>query len=152
VQYRFLIEHFKCFLIQPLPTSPPHAMLMFPVVSATDRSNKPKLSLFCIYFTVFSQSNSGGSIKALLGKTSFVQKNRSMFPKVLLQWCAAVSSCAAEIGKTRLRQVRPPALSASYLCCEVMALNRYNTKPCLWTLVFVWCRDVSPSKWCWAVG
>ena len=22
-----------------------------------------------------------------------------MFPKVLLQWCAAVSSCAAEIGK-----------------------------------------------------
>ncbi|KAF3835114.1 hypothetical protein F7725_027672 [Dissostichus mawsoni] len=120
-----------------------------PYCFATDRSNKPKLSLFCIYFTVFSQSNSGGSIKALLGKTSFVQKNRSMFPKVLLQWCAAVSSCAAEIGKTRLRQVRPSALSASYLCCEVMALNRYNTKPCLWTLR---CVTIQMMLSCWVVS
>ncbi|KAJ7986474.1 hypothetical protein DPEC_G00340260 [Dallia pectoralis] len=34
-----------------------------------------------------------------LKQTDIEQKGRSMFPKVLLQWCAALSSCATEIGK-----------------------------------------------------
>lgn len=104
---------------------PPSCSSLWVHLILTDPNNpKPALlSLFCIYFTVFlPQSHSGGDSVVHLGKTSFVQKGRSMFPKVLLQWCAAISSCAAEIGKllTRLHHVRLSALSASYLCCKVM--------------------------------
>ncbi|XP_035863425.1 capping protein inhibiting regulator of actin dynamics isoform X2 [Sander lucioperca] len=65
------------------------------------------LSLFCMYFTVFSLNRNGGSDDAHLGETSFVQKGRSMFPKVLLQWCAAISSCAAEIERKRQGKFQP---------------------------------------------
>ncbi|XP_069006770.1 capping protein inhibiting regulator of actin dynamics isoform X2 [Embiotoca jacksoni] len=50
---------------------------------------------------------SGGSADARPGKTSFVQRGRSMFPKVLLQWCAAISSCAAEIERRRQGKFQP---------------------------------------------
>ncbi|XP_067368708.1 capping protein inhibiting regulator of actin dynamics isoform X2 [Channa argus] len=75
----------------------------------TDLTNPNLLSClsFCIYFTVFSQSHGGGSRYIHPGKTSFVQKSRSMFPKVLLQWCAAISSCAAEIERRRQGKFQP---------------------------------------------
>lgn len=34
-----------------------------------------------------------------LGKSGFDIKSRLMFPQIFLQWCTAVSSCAAKIGK-----------------------------------------------------
>lgn len=97
-------------------------------------TNPDLLFCHCTVFIspFFSQRHSGGSRNIHLGKTSFVQKGRSMFPKVLLQWCAAISSCAAEIGNllTQLQHVRLSALSASYLCCAIMAHSCYNSELC----------------------
>lgn len=105
----------------------------------TDLTNRILLFCLCIYSTVLSQSCSGGSGDVHLGKTSFVQKGRSMFPKVLLQWCAAFSSCAAEIGKPLHGSTTFVCLLCQQATCavRVMALSRYNAKPCYWTLVAV---------------
>ena len=107
------------------PSTPPHVTLhataMFLKMSDANRPNKPKpalLSLSCIYFhRFFSQSHSGGVV--LLGKTSFVQKGRSMFPKVLLQWCTAISSCAAQIGKLLLGSTTFVRLLCQQATCAV---------------------------------
>lgn len=134
---------FFCLKVLPHPPlfmSP--SMPCFYTMSAPDayRPNKPKPAVLSLYLfhRFLPQSHSGGSSDEHLSKTSFVQKGRSMFPKVLLQWCTAISSCAAEIGKLGSTTFRLSALSASYLCCKVMALSRCNTKPCHLALVAVW--------------
>ncbi|XP_068448986.1 capping protein inhibiting regulator of actin dynamics isoform X3 [Clinocottus analis] len=89
-------------------------MLMFP--HCTDRPNQHQTSCFCVcvcvcgfyycLYSVFISSFSPKASSSALCKTKQHNNNkkkggRSMFPKVLLQWCAAVSSCAAEIAERR---------------------------------------------------
>lgn len=127
-----LLENIRSVVVTayvlPHPRPPSRHCSMFPpTVTEPDANKQLILSLFCIYSTVFSQSQQRRQpskqptwVKQALWKAK--KKGRSMFPKVLLQWCAAISSCAAEIGKHGSTTVRLSALSASYLCCEVMAL------------------------------
>ena len=132
---------FICSKVLPHPSSPTaplHAMLsLWLHLMPTELTNPILLFCLCIYSTVLSQSHSGGGGDVHLGKTSFEQKGRSMFPKVLLHWCAAISSCAAEIGKL-LHHVRLCLLCRQATCAvRLWHYSRYNTKPCRWTLVVV---------------
>lgn len=133
----------SCLKVLPhlLPMS--SSMSCFPTVSALDatRPDKPKtccfVSVFVPPFFFSPQSHSGGSSNVHLGKTSFVQKGRSMFPKVLLQWCAAISSCAAEIGKPLHGATPFVCLLCQQATCAIRSFC-YNPKLCHWTLVVVW--------------
>lgn len=100
-------------------------------------TNLNLLFCLCLFHRFSPQSHSGGSSNLRLGKTSFVQKGRSMFPKVLLQWCAAISSCATEIGKPLKGSTTFVCLLCQKATCAVR-LGCYNTKPCHWTVVVVW--------------
>lgn len=123
----------RCHLVkQVLPPHclqchpPCHAYVMLPNLT----NPEPAVLSLCLFHRFSPQSHSGGSSNVQLGITSFVQKGRSMFPKVLLQWCAALSSCAAEIGKpfhgstTFVCLLCQQASCAIRLCC-------YNPKPCV---------------------
>lgn len=87
---------------------------------------QPKAAVLSQFLELFPfsppKSLSGDGSGIHLGKTSFVVKSRSMFPRVLLQWCTAIASCAAEIGKLFLRRrcVRLSASSASRSACKVV--------------------------------
>lgn len=81
-----------------------------------------------------------------------------MFPKVLLQWCAAISSCAAEIGKL----LHSSATSVCLLCQQATCAVRLwpfaataTLSPAIRTLAVVWPTLVQSGvtiKWCWAAG
>lgn len=60
----------------------------------------PFLSLFPRFSSPSPRGLGGDGSDIHLGKTSFVIKSRSIFPRVLLRRCTAVPSCAAEMGET----------------------------------------------------
>lgn len=140
----------------PSHVTPPrhaHASPLWVHLMLTDLTKRNLLFCLCTYSTVLSQSHSGGSGDVHLGKTSFVQKGRSMFPKVLLQWCAAISSCAAEIGKPLHGSTMFVCLLCQQATCAVrlwhLAATTLSHAIGLWLLSGpLWCRAGVTIKWC----
>lgn len=142
----------------------------FPPLSApaANSPNKPKPAVYIFFYlctcscVLSPKPQRRQQRRSSLGKTSLVQQHthkkrrRSMFPKVLLQWCAAISSCAAEIGKRLPHFVCLLCQQKLPVLWDDGTLQHWATppgpRPRWLSGLLLWCRASVTIQWCWAVG